>query len=251
MVRHEAIATDDFYERTVVAAVDLLGMQDLLGRDETASAAMDAIDLLVRDTTDNDMILTPAHSFSSSQKFVYRAYFADSAYLFADPTMMMEKQTENLLLKCGSLIAHGLRQWVAGENKQFLARVGIASGNVRWRRLQWLGENILIPIGTAMSRSYKLATSQQWIGGAIERDLIANHDRYRLAYDVPTSRDHGPLDAINWVQLLADNDGLEDVASQLENAINARQPDDESSRKKYANTCAFVEHAAATAAADG
>jgi hypothetical protein len=234
---------DDFHANAVVAAVDLLGMGRLLAQDDQALAAMDAIDLLVCNTTSQDVYQNPKLQSEFKPMYVYRAYFGDSAYLFADPTRSVAEQTTNLLVKCASLISQGLEHWITGDSHQFLARVGIAFGNVRWRRIGWLGENILIPMGTAMERAYRLSRRQDWIGGAVDRQLKSINDRYRLEYDVPTHDADGEVDAINWVQFMEDDAELPDFLNAFEAKGAKGLPEDQSIRRKHAATQAFIAEA--------
>jgi hypothetical protein len=239
---------DTFHDRIAVAAIDLLGVGDLLEADSDAIRAMDACEHLI------GQIVIGQHAYETEELsaahidlFKNGMYFGDSIYLFADPSDPLDQQVEKLLPLTAMVIWIGLLSYIRQEKKRFLARAGIAVGNLRVRAISATSAGLVFPIGTSMSRAHIIESNQDWIGGALLSELPSHHARpYRVPYKVPIScawrQEHGKgeLDAINWLKMAADDERYDETCLLRDIKGITNQQHSSKIRTKWENTAAFV-----------
>ena len=225
---------EKYYDQIVAASVDLLGMQHLLSHDDQAVSAMNALATLIVNTNSPKAYSEtkpPIHLYSG------RVYFGDSVYLFADPDLNIAKQAHYLNMACAALLSNAP---VLKKGAGFLIRAGIGIGNLRIRILEHYGEKRELMIGRSMANAHRIEESQQWIGGAIAKEIPADPvERYRVAYSVPM-KTNAKVDAINWVKLASENcerSVLQSFCDDLKNST----PSESSAEQKVVNTISFVE----------
>jgi hypothetical protein len=242
-------ANDTFHDRIAVAAIDLLGVGDLLETDSDAIRAMDACEHLIGQVVIGQHAYeTEELSASHIDLFKNRMYFGDSIYLFADPSDPLDQQVEKLLALAATVIWIGLLSYIRQEKKRFLARAGIAVGNLRVRAISATSAGLVFPIGTSMSRAHIIESNQDWIGGALPSVLPSHHGRpYRVPYKVPMrctrrkERANQELEAINWIQAAVYDERYDETSLLQDIERIASQQHDLGIRTKWENTAAFVE----------
>lgn len=237
---------DDYHDRIVVASMDILGMGRLVESDDDAATAANVLDVFLKNAAVPYWYERQSSDSPTGRMWSRQSHFGDSIYLFGNTDLSILEQTTYLLMQSAGLIQLGLGFWIEQRERSFLLRVGIAVGNVRWRRFDWFGQRIELPIGTALTRAHRIQEQQQWIGGAIERKLASSDDRYRLEYDVPLKMAAASvkLDAINWVQTVADNYPIDSFVDALRKRIEGMRDESAEVLRKHANTQRFLDHAA-------
>jgi len=240
---------DTFHEEIAVASIDLLGVSSLLKEDSNATIAMNACEGLV------GQVVVGQHAYEHRvgdslhiELFDRGMYFGDSIYLFADPTDPLDQQVEKLLPLVATVIWVGLFSQIRQEKKRFLARAGIAVGNLRIRTIPATPTGNVFPMGTAMSNAHQIESSQAWIGGALHSDLPSHHARpYRLPYEVSMSHiwqeehTNQNLDAINWLKVASDDERYDETYLLRDLNTIASQQNDARALEKWMNTASFVE----------
>lgn len=236
---------DEYHEQIVVASIDILGMARRVESDDDATTAAGDLDIFLKNAAVPYHYDKPSFDSPTGRLYSRALHFGDSIYLFAEPEKSISQQATSLLVKSAMLIVMGVKSWIEERENYFLLRVGIAVGNVRWRRFRWFGELIEFPIGTALTRAHRIQEAQEWIGGAIDRQLQSSDDRYRLECAVPlkTAR-RSEMDAVNWVQGVADNQWLKFFLDTYPMRVESMQDETADVLRKHANTQRFLEHAA-------
>ena len=196
---------EQYLPKVAVAAVDLLGMKALLGKEDKATSAMTALVGLRKNSADSRYYKDKALKSLAGTLYEIEEYFSDSVYFFADANIDVGIQVDRLAVKCASLIAVGLLLYPRG----FLVRAGIAVGDLRKKLVQPpQKEPQEIRIGTGMARAHMLQECQEWLGGAVEAEIApAPKEINRIKYKVPI-KDNADfqqceLEAVNWVYILA------------------------------------------------
>lgn len=238
---------DEYHDRIVVASMDILGMANRVESDEDATTAAADLDIFLKNAQAPYHYRYDKPSVDSPVGRLYsRAlHFGDSIYLFGDPEKSLSEQATLLLGKSAVLIALGVKSWIEKRDKYFLLRVGIAVGNIRWRSFRWFDDVIEFPIGTALTRAHRIQEAQEWIGGAIDRQLHSSYDHYRLEFAVPLkTAGESEVDAVNWVQAVADNQWLDFFLDAYPTRVESIQAETADVLRKHANTQRFLDHAA-------
>jgi hypothetical protein len=150
----------------------------------------------------------------------------------------MRQQLLKLLARVSTLVWLGLL-----EDVRFLARAGIASGDLRIKTLVAPGGAREIRIGSAMVRAFELERTQAWVGGAIGSSLRCDDEtlRWTVNYPVPFAEGYRSSDrplALNW---LCSGKPLHQLARELRETSAEIGPSD-GADEKLVNTLRFVEH---------
>jgi hypothetical protein len=237
----------EYFPRLAVAAVDICGMKQLIGKEDNCTSAIKALALLVKNASVNKMYKDK--SFKDEGVTIYELgdYFADSVYFFADASSDVGKQVDLLSLKCASLIAEG---FLLG----FPVRAGISVGDLRRKGISlYGGVQREVRIGKSMARAHILQESQNWIGGAVEAEFPPGPKEInRIKYEVPIKEDsnvsNSKLEAINWVYILAGGiigkeKTKDEVIDMVNNTIiglgDSESPE---TKSKLRNTLGFIEY---------
>lgn len=226
-----------------VASVDLLGLKNLLSKNDNSKSAMTAIkQLRVNSCVDKAFIEKNLQS-DHLKLFDHEMYFSDSLYFFADPAEAIGIQIDNLAVKCASLIAIGLFYYPNG----FLVRAGIAVGDLRIEKVKTQKDEQEIRIGTSMAKAYTLQESQNWIGGAVENGYPGDKkDRNRFSYSVPLKNSYfykcNWPQAINWPYIIPPPNNTKDkMKSLVENSMKKISDIGHEENIKLDNTKQFIE----------
>jgi hypothetical protein len=230
-----ANGADRYVTQIAAASLDILGVRKLLGRDDQAVSAIDAVTRFVGNATSSGVYREPHPGSKLRDLFDADLYFGDSVYLFADPARPIQSQVEDLVMKVAPLITLGIQQ-----DPVFLVRAGIAVGDLRTRVVRNERGQREIRLGTAMLHAHVLETSQIWVGGAIAEGLLGTAIHGTVAYPVPlrSGTDADSRLALNWI---AWGWTLEKLESRLHSAFSGIGLTDED-RPKLENTLAFVRH---------
>jgi hypothetical protein len=237
---HQDNGSDEEYHPLVAcAALDILGVKNLMTRSDSGRMAMDITRKFVRNACASGYY--SATDLDSKVGDFYRtaAYFGDSVYLFADPGVGIAQQISLLSARVSSLIAMGL--W---GDVRFLARAAIATGDLRIVTIATDCGQHEIRVGTAMIRAHVLESAQAWIGAALEIDdpahLSAEGARWAFDYLVPLKDSihiAGRVHALNWI-----GSGIEKpvVVETLRKTVDQVGADPQAAGK-LANTESFVD----------
>jgi hypothetical protein len=238
---------DEYFPRIAVAAVDICGMKQLISKEDSCSSAMQALALLVKNASVNQIHKDASFKGEGETLYELGDYFADSAYFFADASLDVGKQIDLLSVKCASLIAEG---FLLG----FPIRAGIAVGDLRRKGVSLYGEGQKeVRIGKSMARAHILQESQDWIGGAVEAEFPPGPKEInRIKYEVPIKEDsnvsNSKLEAINWVYILAGGiSGKEKTKDEVIDIVNNRiiglgGSESPETQSKLRNTLGFIEY---------
>lgn len=233
---------DIYIPKIVVASVDILGIRNLLKKEDASLSAMNTLAAFRRNAAGHLMFADSDLTQVEAELYRFDEYLGDSIYLFPDPQVDIPTQAYFLAIRCASLIAAGIMI----DANNFLVRAGIASGNLRRRVIQTEFGTRAVFIGSAMAKAHAIEQAQRWIGGAIEADLPSKEPSpYRMSYDVPTkpfwSTPKEQLDALNWVHFFADQFDLSKLKERLEEISCKIGGSEDQEHEKIDNTFAFID----------
>lgn len=187
------MTTKGYYPEVIVAAVDIIGMKNLLKRRDKLDSATKIIGQICGNIDKN-----------KNEKWHWRQ-FGDSAYLLGKPGSPPEEQVRRISLGVSHLTALG----IFGENLigyNFLLRSGIAKGDLS--SAKWNGTEEPFFIGNSMRYAFELERSQKWFGGCIKNDIDCSKisDAYIIEYDkIPINNKEYKGYAINWLKAAKQN----------------------------------------------
>lgn len=230
---------DEYKPEIAVASIDILGLKNMLGMNDRSLSAMNAIGVLVRNAYENRMYedLNDRSKFTLSHDV--SMHFGDSVYLIGDPSKNIQEQVVFLASRCAALVTFGL----ANRGQNFLARVGVAVGDLRTRVVQTTPGPVVLRIGSAMSNAHAVEDKQDWIGGAIDVDFeLPEEGSHYFRYAVPmkSGSNRSPGYAINW---LWETEG-ESIADRLDQVSSSVGSSDDV-ESKIRNSKALIEYAKA------
>ena len=149
------------HDEVVVSAIDLLGFSKQTREDPCG--ALRSIELLRESSEEYSVQLAQEFDYLS-QETVSKPdinpsgeYFGDSIFFYGNPEAPIRKQVSVLLILTCHIILKGMLK------RQYLARAGIATGNLLIKEK----EESKIVIGMAILNAHQLEENQNWIGGAI------------------------------------------------------------------------------------
>lgn len=239
---------NNIYNEVAVAAIDLLGFSRQVNED--ISNALKSIEL-VREASRK-------FTFGLVQEFNHfsqtiskpdinpsREFFGDSIFFYGNPEAPIRKQVGVLLILTCHIILTGI------VKKQYIARAGIATGNLLIKE----NKEDKIVIGTAIVNAHGIEINQNWIGGAIcfndykppylepgnKASLIANY--------IPPFKEkiseNKKIYALNWLNELVlsmanvRNNEITEIEQYLR-ALKDKQKD-QKIKNKYENTLIFIQ----------
>jgi hypothetical protein len=225
---------DSYFPEIAVAALDILGLQEFVAKNDNSLSAMNVLSRFVRNAS-SGRIYNAALSGVHDLMFTADVYFGDSIYLFADPSRDLQTQIQLLSYRTATLIALGVC-----FSPRFLVRAGIAVGDLRKRVAQGDGAPHEIRIGTSMTRAHQLQEGQDWIGGAIAAEAGLHGEMCAIEYPVPLKPKAKSLRtrlALNW---LWRNGTPAEVECEVRAAFN-ETGGNETARQKLTNTLTFID----------
>jgi hypothetical protein len=236
--------TSEYYPDVVVAAVDILGLGVLIQKPDQCEGAFGAANWLATNCLFSKAYDTPTGESGGFPLYESEVYFGDSAYLFGDPTELVQEQGSRLAAKCAALLWPGLHRHMR-KGTGGLLRIGIARGDLRKGHVSQKGRVHEVRVGTAMLRAHDLELAQDWIGGAVAADVPrASPDDYRCAWPVPLKHGSpwaGRCEALDWLRLAVENaDNLKWDPESLTAFLLDNAPSEDRARSKWVNTLAFL-----------
>lgn len=240
------LSKENYFPSVAVAAVDILGMKNMLKSEDECISASLMLAKFVEEASINEYYRDESLNKSLGKLYEDAIYFADSVYLFANPKTDIHKQIDLLIKTCSSLITKGL-------NNGYLLRIGIATGDLRLSKVRLFDDReVILRVGNSMVKAHILQESQEWIGGAVDFRFPVNSKSYfRIDYNVPIKKKSEyfgkKLVALNWVRMLASRTSVkhtnEEICSLIKNGIhNINRLMDDKIKLKYNNTLKFVEY---------
>lgn len=230
-----------YYPEVIAAAVDIIGMKNLLKKDDKLENVTKIIGQLCGNIDNNPKLK------------IHWRQFGDSAYLIGNPKDKLNDQLIKLSLSVASLTALG----IFGENligRNFLLRSGISKGDLS--SAQWDMKKDPFFMGNSMANAYILKDSQEWFGCCIAKDIDCNNiqSEYIIKYDeIPLKDGKYQGYAINWIEAAKQNKAelkiktdinFENVSAKIEE-ISERigySNDKGKAIAKVNNTKKFVKH---------
>ncbi|MBI3895598.1 MAG: YqgE/AlgH family protein [Acidobacteria bacterium] len=228
--------TDGIYVPIVaVAAIDILGVKQLLLKPDCSLSAMKVLSKFVLNASSPEIFKDSNVSEKVDQMFEKDLYFGDSVYLFAASSLDPEIQIQWLVIRVATLIALGL--W---KEPRFLVRAGIAIGDLRKRVVKGGGSPHEIRIGSSMLKAHQLQECQNWVGAVVDAAVpqtpeVAN---WTFDYSVPVKPgcDGLPL-PLNWIWENSLDGEVESELVLASNEISLNQD----AQTKLDNTSKFVQ----------
>jgi len=231
-----------YYPEVIVAAVDIIGMKNLLKQNDKLDNATKIIGQICGNIDNN------------TQLKIHWKQFGDSAYLIGNPGESPEIQLNKIALSVASLTALG----IFGENilgRNFLLRSGISKGDLS--SAKWNGANEPFFIGNSMANAFDLERSQDWFGASIKDDIDCSNIKsgHIIKYDkIPLKGKEYNGYAINWLEFAKQNMkelkikmdlNPVNICNQIEKIskkIGYSDGEEEKSKTKIENTKKFVRH---------
>ena len=241
----------DYNKDIIAASIDILGLGNVL-KYNGSKKAFNLLNKLFLNTIDPYVYSAPLFLGKKIRVFKDSVRFGDSVYIFGEPKNSIQNQVEHLIFRAVSLLALGIYK------HNFFLRCGIAGGDLLTgplalpkdvpQHLIELSENIFI--GTSISHANQLEKNQNWIGGAISKDIDCSHCmKYLVEYDIPLKNKKGQTAryAINWIKFEKEHETYFGSINKTNNKIDLiaksiGNTNNRNVKEKIENTKKFVRH---------
>lgn len=231
-----------YFPEVIVAAVDIIGMKNLLKKDDKLDNVTKIIGQICGNIDNNPQLK------------IHWRQFGDSAYLIGNPGESSEIQLIKIALSVASLTTLGIfGEKLLGRN--FLLRSGISKGDLS--SAKWDESKEPFFIGNSMANAFELERSQNWFGACIDVDIDCSNIKsaYIINYDkIPLNDKEYEGYAINWLEMAKQNKKAlkikidlneVDICNQIEKIskeIGYSDGEEEKSKIKIENTKNFIKH---------
>lgn len=238
-----------YYSEVIVAAVDIMGIKNLLTKNDKLNTATKIIGQLCGNINNNPQLL------------IQWKQFGDSAYLIANPNDPLDTQLSKIAFSVANLTGFGMFAYELNICDNFLLRSGISKGDLK--TAQWtLGQsqgNLFI--GNSMAKAFKLERAQNWFGACIDFEIDCSNlkNNFIIEYDeIPIKGKWKNKKvkgyAINWLEIVKQiikqnnikmNLEPDDIIKHIEiitKKIGSSKSEEKNIKKKIKNTKKFVKY---------
>jgi len=229
-----------YYPEVIVGALDIIGMKNILKRNDELDMATKIIGQLCGIIEINNQL-----------KFYWKQ-FGDSIYLIAHPKEDLDVQIDKIAFSVASLTAIGIfGEKIIGYN--FLLSSGIGIGDIS--AAKWNYSDIPYFIGNSMANAYVLQEKQNWFGGCISKDIEERFikSEFLIEYSkIPIEENYCKGHALNWLKasykilkkldpdFIFKVETIYDKIKNISDDIGSTTKDNDKINKKLENTKNFI-----------